>query len=368
MTCPHCGRDTEAAEFCTLCGASLHEDAAPSRARRLDSFAAHPHQRVALPAVFTTLFPHAAHRQLHELRAGGLIGLAVIVLVAAVGFPGAALAGAAILVPALFLLYLREVEVYHREPLGVLARSLGWGALAGAAITFGANLLAGSAVEDTVDTGQVLVLAALVPLLASLVTPLLVLGLRRRHGQTIDGITFGVAAGLGYALAETAINFAPVIGDAASRVDTQSWVLTVVSAGALVPLVHGTVAGAMAGAWWRLRSGSRRDLPGLVLVAAPLAAMSFAGGSAVLAGLGAPAWVVLVWQVVIVGLMLVGLRVLLHDALLDEAHSMGLREQVCPHCHEPVEAAGFCPRCGLALAAAPRSAVAPPAATTEVPG
>ena len=360
MTCPHCRRETEAAAFCTFCGADLRDGDGPRRRRRLGSYAAHPHQHVALPAIFSTLLPHAAHHQLHELRAAGLAGLALVLVAAAVGFPGAALAGAAILVPALFLLYLREVEVYRREPFAVLLRSFGWGVIVGTALTLLANVAAGSAPEDSVDGGQVAVLAVAVPLVASLLTPLLVLGLRRRFGQSVDGLTFGVAAGLGYALAETAVNFAPVIADAATQVSTQSWILTVLSAGMLVPLLHGCVAGAMASGWWRLRSGSRRDLPLLTIVAAPLAAVSFASGSAILAAAGASPWVVVLWQAVIVALLLVGIRILLHDALLEEAHAMGLSERICAHCNERVEAADFCPRCGLALAASPRGAVAVP--------
>ena len=359
MTCAHCHRDTEAGAFCTFCGAAQHSEAATAGRARLGRYAAHPHQHVAIPEVFSTLLPHAAHHQLHEFRAAGFAGLALMLALAALGFPGAALAGAALLVPALFLLYLREVEVYRREPLAVLARSFGWGLLVGAILTGLANLLAGSAVDETVDSGQIVVIAALVPLLASLATPALILGLRRRFGQTVDGLTFGIAAGLGYALAETLINFGPVIADAATQVEAQSWTLTVLSAGMLVPLVHGSVAGLMAGAWWRLRTGSRRDLPLLVIVAAPLAAISFAAGSALLAALGVPAWGVTIWQVAIVALLLIAVRVLLHDALLDEAHAMGLTERLCPHCHRTFEAAGFCPECGRALAASPRSALPP---------
>jgi hypothetical protein len=57
---------------------------------------------------------------------------------------------------------------------------------------------------------------------------------------------------------------------------------------------------------------------------------------------------------VIVAALLLHLRVMLHDALLDEAEGMGLRAVHCSHCGREVEAAGFCPECGAAVAASPR--------------
>jgi RsiW-degrading membrane proteinase PrsW (M82 family) len=304
--------------------------------------------------VLSTLLPHLGRSRLSAYRAAGVAGLGALLVVTALGYPGVGLAGAAVLVPALFLIYLREVEIYRREPLGVLVRSFGWGLLVGLVLTGAANYLVGSAPGEGLDAFQVAVFTVVVPLLAAVLTPLMLLSLRRRYVQTVDGLSFGIAAGLGYALAETAVNFAPLISAAGARVDAQTWVLTVLSAGILVPLVHGSTVGAVAGSWWRLRLGSRRDVPLIVLIAAPLASVCFALGSDVLAGFGAPGWAITLWQVFIAALLLVTVRVLLHDALLDEAHAMGLTERLCPQCGVVVEAAGFCPRCGVAFAASPR--------------
>ena len=63
--------------------------------------------------------------------------------------------------------------------------------------------------------------------------------------------------------------------------------------------------------------------------------------------------VILVWQAVVVGAVLVYIRYLLHHALLEEAAHMGFAETVCSNCHMHIVASGFCPNCGMALTAAP---------------
>lgn len=357
MICPHCSRETAEAPHCTFCGADLSGSEVRHR-RRAHRYAAHPHEHVRVPAVFSTLLPHLGLHQLHEFRLAGLVGLSLLLVVTALGYVGAALAGAAVLVPFLFLLYLREAEVYRREPVPVLLRSAGAGALAGLVVTGAANWLVAPPAGSPADAGQVAVLAVAVPLVLSLLAPAALLGLRRHFAFTVDGLTFGVAAGLGWALAETALNFSATIADSATRVDARLWVLTVVSAGALVPVAHGCAAGAVAAGWWRLRGGARRGVALLVLATGPLGAVCFALGSELLAQLDAAAWTITLWQLLVTALLLLVLRAVLHDALLDEAHAAGLREQHCPHCDAGVEAAGFCPRCGLALAAAPRSTAA----------
>ncbi|MGZ8747209.1 MAG: hypothetical protein ACXWZ2_09335, partial [Mycobacterium sp.] len=74
------------------------------------------------------------------------------------------------------------------------------------------------------------------------------------------------------------------------------------------------------------------------------------GSQLILAGgYGQP--LVLVWQALVVGGLLIYVRYLLHAALMDEASNFGLAETICPSCHQRVLAMGFCPSCGMALTA-----------------
>ena len=64
---------------------------------------------------------------------------------------------------------------------------------------------------------------------------------------------------------------------------------------------------------------------------------------------------VLVWTIAAIALMLY-VRQVIHQALLAEgpAHEIGPDSQ-CPECHRIVPTMQFCPHCGAARAAAPRS-------------
>jgi rRNA maturation endonuclease Nob1 len=64
---------------------------------------------------------------------------------------------------------------------------------------------------------------------------------------------------------------------------------------------------------------------------------------------------VLVWALAAVALMLY-VRQVIHQALLAEGsvHEIGPDSQ-CPECHRLVPTMAFCPNCGAARAAAPRS-------------
>ena len=88
-----------------------------------------------------------------------------------------------------------------------------------------------------------------------------------------------------------------------------------------------------------------------------IADVCFVAGSEILDDAGLSPLFVLLWQALTVAAVLVAVRVLLHAAVLDEGTALGLREQRCHHCGATVEAAGFCPQCGVLLAARRHAAV-----------
>ena len=129
VTCPHCGANVPAGEFCGRCGAHL----ATGSPRRSHAYAAVPNQRVAHLAIVSTLFPHLAYRRSGPFRVAIVAGGALVVMLAALHLFAPATVAAVFLLPVLYLMYLYEVEVYEDEPWLVVGATMVLGALLGLA-------------------------------------------------------------------------------------------------------------------------------------------------------------------------------------------------------------------------------------------
>lgn len=359
MKCDHCARDVPQGQYCTMCGAQqgrvLEAAAAKSRTH---SYAAHPGEHVAHPGIITTLFPHLGHQKAHEFRLALIAGVAVLFLLYVTGFVSAALFGAAFLVPVLYLIYLYEAQVYRDEPASVLGYTLGAGIVLGVVVTLLTNFVTGPLPVVTlghggasINLGGLLLIGILVPIVQEAVKPIPALMLRDRPNfrATADGLVFGVAAGLGFSLAQSVINLSGAIANLDVRSDPANWIYPLISTAILLPLLQGSATGLITAALWR--SGNK--LPtGLALgavVAAVLGHIAFVLGTQLIiaTGVGQVAWIG--WQVLLTGGMLVYVRFLLHQALLDEGTEMGLVSVTCPNCGNHLMAAAFCPVCGKAL-------------------
>ena len=320
---------------------------------RLHHFALRPGEHLATPGLLSTLLPRLAHERVHLFRWALITGLVVVGVLAATGLVIPAIVVAALLVPALYISYLRVADVYADAPVPVLLGTVAAGAAVGVAITAVANT-----VGKGLGAGGVILLSVVVAVVAELLKPAVpLIVLRRRFPNTLDGLVFGVAAGVGYALAQTLVNLTGSLGGVTLRVDPANWVFTLASAAILIPLLHGSCTGLVAASLWRPRGGRDAALRAAGLPLAVIADIGFAAGSEVLDDAGLSPLFVLLWQALVVGGVLVAIRVLLHAAVLDEGTALGLREQRCPHCGLTVEAAGFCPQCGVILTA-PAGAVA----------
>ncbi len=340
VTCQHCGAEVPDGEYCTQCGA--HRSRGPGR---LHDFVLRPGEHVTTPSVFSTLLPRLAHSRAHLFRWALLAGVAVVALLAATGLVIVAIWVAAFIVPALYISYLREVEIFTREPLLVLLGTVVAGAALGVAVTAAADSLGSG-----LGAGGVIVLTCGVAVVAELLKPLApLLLLRSRFPHTLDGLVLGVAAGAGYALAQTLVNLVGGLGGTPLRTDPANWVFTLFSAALLIPLLHGSCTGLVAASLWRPRGGRDAALRAAGLPLAVIADIGFTAGSEVLDDAGLSPLFVLLWQALVVGAVLVAIRLLIHAAVLEEATEHGLREVVCHHCGRRVEAAGFCPHCGAAL-------------------
>lgn len=360
MTCDHCGRQMPEGVFCSACGAHQGTTRSVGDApRRLHRYAAHPGEHVASPNLFTTILPHLASHKVHEFRYAFLAGMALLAVLYATGIVIGAIIVAAILVPSLYLVYLYEAQVYRHEPVAVIGVTVGGGVVLGTVMTLVVNhIFTPRVTGDGYSTSSSFVVATVViPLiqLALMVLPALALRSSGAFGETADGLVFGIAAGLGFAGAETIVRFSNTLGTLPVRTDPANWIFPLISIAVLVPLVHGCSAGAVVASLWPGKGRYSRRMAGLGIPAAVLATVSFYVVDQVLADHGVSRLVRLGWQAGVVGALVVFIRFLLHHALLDEAQDLGLSTQVCANCHRHVVAAGFCPACGMALRAAPRT-------------
>ena len=221
MHCAHCGKSGPQGVFCTFCGAhqaSAGTDAGDPKGRG-GHYAVNPGEAVSHPSVFTTLFPHLGHHKVHDFRLAFFAGVAVVFLLVIAGLITAAIVAAAFLVPVLYLVYLYEAQVYRDEPAAVIGITFGGGIVLGLVVTIAANALTGTGTGPAarphalsgivINVGALLLIGVLVPIVQEIVKPLPALFLRSRPAftETADGLVFGVAAGLGFGLAETLVNF-----------------------------------------------------------------------------------------------------------------------------------------------------------------
>jgi RsiW-degrading membrane proteinase PrsW (M82 family) len=355
--CEHCGRDTPDQAFCVWCGA--HRTAAIGNPQtRHHSYAAHPGEHVAQPSTITTLFPHLPRERVHEFRWSLLGGLAVVVVLVATGLIVAAILAAAVLVPVLYLVYLYEAQVYRDEPAQVLGLTIGAGVVLGIIVTIIADHLTSSSVllEVHESVGLLLGTTLLLPVIQEVIKPLPVLVLRRRPAfqETIDGLVFGVALGLGFTAAQTIVDFSKVIADQPVHATSASWIFPVLSIAVLNPLLQGSCTGVITASLWRIGRGRRPAIAVLAIPLAIVAHVAFSLVAQVLSNHGVSPAIVIGWQVLVIIPVLVYIRFLVHHTLLEEAEDFGFHEATCPNCHRHVATAAFCPECGAAMSAGPR--------------
>jgi RsiW-degrading membrane proteinase PrsW (M82 family) len=317
---------------------------------------------VLQPAIFTTLFPHLGHGKVHEFRWAFVVGAAAIVVLYLAGLITGAILVAIFLVPVLYLIYLYEAQVYRDEPALVLGFILGGGGVVGIVVSlieraaydpytnFG-NPLRGTGIS----VGALLLLGLVFPIVQEAVKPLPALFLpnRRNFPETVDGLVLGIAAGLGFSVAESLVAFSGVLISLPLHTYAGNWIYDLTTIAVLQPLLQGSATGIVVAAVWRYRRGrlSGREAGGVAM--AVIAHVAFSFGTQLWKDALLSPLFVLAWQAVVVGAVLIYVRYLLHHSLLEEAAHMGYAETVCPNCHTHIVASGFCPNCGVALTAAP---------------
>jgi RsiW-degrading membrane proteinase PrsW (M82 family) len=365
VRCDHCANDVPDGVFCTRCGAHQGTTTTPAEAKaRVNRYAAHPAEHVLQPSILTTLFPHLGHTKIHEFRWAFAVGLAGILVLYIAGLITAAILVAIFLIPVLYLIYLYEAQVYRDEPALVLGFTIGGGLLIGIVLTVVERIVynpyqsIGNPLHNAgIGVGALLFLGLLVPVVQEALKPLPALFLPNRADfpETVDGLVFGIAAGLGFSVAESLVAFSSALTSLPAHVTPGNWIYDLTTLAVFQPVLQGSATGMVVAAVWRYRRGrlAAREIGGVAM--ALIAHVAFAFGTQLLKDVHVSQLFVLVWQAVIVGSVLIYVRYVLHHALLEEAAHMGFAETVCPNCHMHIVASGFCPNCGGALTAAPAS-------------
>ena len=358
VQCPHCDSSVPQGDYCGHCGAHL----VTADTSRRHAFAAVPSEPVLHFNVISTLFPHLPHRRGGAFRWAMVAGMAFVLLLVALHLFAPATAAATALLPALYLLYLYEVEVYQQEPWILIGTTMVAGVILGFAFT---TFIGGAATNLALtgdNTSTFLLDGFGIPIVAQvlmLAGPATLYFARGVYREPLDGLTFGASSALGFSLASQLTALWPLIsGPVVGTGDPVDWALRLLRLGILVTLVNASTTALITASVW-LRRYDRRRSNRAWEVGVPAAVLAGFGAQIVLGlltfAVSELVAQVLVWALSAIALMLY-VRQVIHQALLAEgpAHEIGLDSQ-CPECHRIVPTMAFCPHCGAARAAAPRS-------------
>ena len=346
---------------------------------RRQSFALQPGEPVASFNLVSSLMPLASGSAPQTYRWALGLGLLIPVLAGALGYLAFAFVAAALVVPAVYVVYMYDVNQWEDQPLGVVLGAVGAAAALGVGFTFlwHAGLLGDdlSPVDfDGNGTGirwsSFLVLVLLVPIVGEVlkqVGPIL-LARRPAFDDMIDGLTFGVAAGAAFAAAETIVvnrGLFSTFGQIDSP-DAGFWVSLILSAAVVKPIVYGAATGIAVASFSGLGAGYDGFKPGYFrgLAEALIANIVFQGGLFFTARIEGTTGAVLglVWGALVAAVLVVRLRYLLHFAVLEAALAAAatgsqLKDTTrgtayCPSCEMPLLAgANFCVACGTSVRA-----------------
>lgn len=291
--------------------------------------------------------------------AGGF--LALVALVAVGAFP-VALVGAAVLVPALVLIYVYSVDVYEDTPLPVIALTMAWGIAWGVAFAV--------AIDALLDTGgrlggarapEILALGVVVPLLggAVMVAGPLALMRDRRYNDVVDGATFGVASAVTFVGAQVVAGSIDLFAAGLTPIgEPLPWVGRILAIAVAMPVVAAGAVGSAVGAFWLRYRAPVRDRAALGIAGRPAVAVVLAGALLVAVALAAylPGPVIdVAVQLALAAVALVWLRRTLHLGLLEEAFEIEVGDEIiCANCGKATRRHTFCGNCGIALHALPK--------------
>ena len=363
ITCRRCGQTVPDAPFCIRCGEHLHDITGATGGRRRGSFAGAPGESVRRVAPFSTLLPQLPHADLDAFRiafAGGCIALLVLVVVGA--YP-VALVGAAVLVPALVLMYVYSVDIYEDTPLTGIASTMVWGAVWGAVFGLATTVIAGpgarfggSHLRDDILLGVAVPLAGTAVMIAG---PLFLMR-DRRFNDVVDGATFGVASAVSFVGAQVIAGSLDLFagGGLTPVGEALPWIVRILVVAVAQPVVAAGAIGSAVGAFWLRYRAPIRDRAALGAAGRPVVAVVLAAALLVASALatylpGQLSGVAV--QLALAAGALVWLRRALHLGLLEEAYEIEIGDVItCANCGKLTRRHTFCANCGISLHALPK--------------
>ncbi len=368
--CRVCKVDVPAGEYCGLCGCHLtpRPREGPDWLRPRD-FSAAPDEHLLKLSVASSLFPHLPQRSRSAFRIGLLVLVAALTAFTLLRLPAALVTVAALGLPLLFVLYLRESDVFRDFAFGtigftiVLAVGLavGWVSVTGATFARSYGVGLGSAIGGA----QMLRMGIVVPLggvILMLLPAVLARMFRPSSREALDGFMIGALGALSFTAAATLTRLAPQFGTGVvSRRPMESLLVEAGIRGLAVPLTAAAAGGLIGAALWFTRPPSKRDqrpvLVRAVLVGFAVAVLALYLSLGLIDVARIPQLLMLGLYLTLAVAALLLLRVGLHLALLHEAHDEIRAEEplLCPHCGHVVPDMAFCPACGVATRASSRS-------------
>jgi hypothetical protein len=368
--CRICQVDVPAGEYCGLCGCHLtpRPGEGPDWLRMRD-YGAAPGEHLFQLSVSSSLFPHLPPRSRTAFRLGLLVVLVCLIAFTWLRLPAALVTVAALGLPLLFVLYLRESDAFRDVPLPtwVLTAALGvglavgWVLLTGTAVarSYGVALGSGIVGARMMRDGIGIPLGGVILMLM----PAVIVRLTRPPTrEALDGFMIGALGALAFTAAATLTRLAPQFGTGVvSKRPMESLIVEAGIRGIAVPLTAAAAGGLIGAALWFTRPASKKDQHTgmvrlmLVVFAAVVLAVYLALGLVDVAHFP-QVWMLVAYLAVAVVALLV-LRIGLHLALLHEAHDEILSDEplLCPHCGHVVPDMAFCPACGVATHASSRS-------------
>jgi hypothetical protein len=368
--CRICQTDVPAGEYCGLCGCHLTPRSAEGPDwLRIRDFGAAPNEHLLQPSVASSLFPHLPQRSRAAFRIGLLVLLVALIAFTLLRLPAALVTVAALGLPLLFVLYLREADANRDVPVStwVLTAVLGIGLAVGWALLTGAMVARSYGVElgAAIVGARMVRMGILIPfggVILMLMPAVIVRLLRPRPREALDGFMIGAFGALMFSAAATLTRLAPQFGTGVvSKRPMESLLVEAGIRGVAVPLTAAAAGGLIGAALWFTRPASKQDQhPGVVraaLVGFAVAVLVVYVGLGLIDVAHFPQVLMLVLYLALAAVALLLLRVGVHLALLHEAHDEIRAEEplLCPHCGHVVPDMAFCPACGVATRASSRS-------------
>jgi hypothetical protein len=289
---------------------------------------------------------------------------------------------AAFAIPIVYILYLYDVNLWEDEPVPVVAAAFVVTGVLAAVFTWLWSNRLGLSIELTGENAagpssrDLVILMLLVPVVSELIRQIgpLYLASRPRYDDLMDGLTFGVVAGVGFACFETLVlHWSWISGGFASPgSSTATWVSVVLLQGFVKPLIYGSATGLAVAEFSGL--GEKYDGFTPRWVAALLQAMLvnalFQGGVYLLSFVGDRSSAIgailgVLWGLVLLGALVILVRTVLHKGLLEAALESAARGgsnhasgelAFCSRCEMPLlRQSDFCAACGSSVRAVPKS-------------